>query len=132
MLDFDLDEAPRVLVADDAEGLVSMVMQALLEPMGCRVEAVEDPAEIIERLRRGRYAALVTERGRSPDGLALARSVIETPGLQHVPVLLVGSDGELDDASQAFISGVRGMLTTPIRLGEVVEALTDCMARPAA
>ncbi|MCB9536900.1 MAG: hypothetical protein H6704_11660 [Myxococcales bacterium] len=132
MNDLDFDVPARVLVADDADGLVAVVMQALLEPMGCEVETVDDAADIAPRLRRGGYAALVAERGRTIDGLALARALGEIPDLPRVPILLVGETIDTIGMAHAFSAGVRGHLSTPLRLGEVVDALTDCMASPAA
>lgn len=132
MNDLDFDVPARVLVADDADGLVAVVMQALLEPMGCEVETVEATDEIAPRLRKGGYTALVAERGRTIDGLALARALDEMTDLPRVPILLVGDTIDAEAMAHAFAARVRGHLSTPLRLGEIVDALTDCMARPAA
>jgi len=114
----------RVLVVDD-DPAVAEVVVAMLEHVGCQVEAVSSAAAAVERAAAGAFALVLMDiHMPEVDGYALARQL----RAQHGPTLpLYGLSGAAsrEAQEQALAAGMDGYVTKPVtlvRLRELVAA----------
>jgi signal transduction histidine kinase/ActR/RegA family two-component response regulator len=120
--------ALSVLVADD-EPMARDVMTQFLSLDGHRVEAAADGREALEKFRAGRFDVVVTDQAMPIlSGDQLARSVKALA--PSVPVILVTGFGDIMTASGQVPAGVDSILTKPVSLATLREALATVRARP--
>jgi len=128
-LDLDGLRDLGVLVVDDNATSRSLLC-AQLETWGIRCRDVGSGREALEALRRtsSPYDAVLLDHAMpDTDGLTLARSIAEEPGLANLPLVLM-SFVPLPEVREA--AGIRAQLRKPVRASALVECL--CPERPQA
>lgn len=109
----------RILVIDD-DPLMLDTLRGLLGPAGYQVETAESGEEGIERYRRERFHAVITDaRMRGVSGLIVCRAVKDHDPAAHV-VLLTGVD---HDPEELRAAGVDRVLMKPTRRAHILEAV---------
>lgn len=119
----------RVLVIEDEESVRHALTRALARA-GWRVEAAPTGREGVERLRTGRYDAVVSDV-RLPDlsGLDVVALAAElAPG---VPVIVMTAFGTVETALAAMKRGARDFLTKPFETPSLLAILEREVGRPA-
>ncbi len=109
-------------VDDDVRSLESLA--ETLRADGHRVETATTPSEAMEKLKAGSFDAVFTDHA-MPEmtGLALSEEMrLIRPGL---PVVMVSSFGESDEAREGSPGSVSVVLRKPASLAELKEALTS-------
>jgi CheY-like chemotaxis protein len=120
MSDPTLEGRPRrVLVVDDERHVRAMLCD-LIAHWGCRVEAVTNPAEGLERLQSEAYDVLLTDfRMPGMTGVELVERARQRDAALHV-VMLTASGTDLDVAAERL--GFT-LLRKPLDLGRLKVAL---------
>jgi two-component system chemotaxis response regulator CheY len=133
----DRSEA-RVLVVDDSE-MTREVFRSTLYTMGfLHVDEAPDGEVALGKLASHHYDVVISDwQMPHMDGISLLKHIRATPGLEHLPVLIVTGEVTRQRVFDASEAGVSGFLTKPFfhqsldeqlsifvgpRLGQTVEA----------
>ena len=121
----------RLLVVEDSS-TNREILTRQAESWGMLVEAVERPADALDRIRRGdRFdAAVLDMRMPEMDGLALAREIRRYRGERALPLFLLTSIGRLAVGRGA--PEFSAQLTKPVKASQLYEALVRVLAAEAA
>lgn len=118
-----------VLVIED-EPVVREVMTALLEQMGHQVVPAADGAEGLERLREQTFDALITDLG-MPGMSGLAVAAAARHAFSALPIILLTGWGDQMRATSGLPEGVDMILSKPVRLEALRDALRQVVKRGA-
>ena len=119
----------RILVADDAPANRELVT-ALLAGMGLAVEAVCDGSEALEAARSGSYDLILMDVHMPVmDGLAATRAIRAVGGpMARTPILALTANVGAEQVQKCLEAGMDGHLAKPIRIPDLVAALTAWLA----
>jgi DNA-binding response OmpR family regulator len=115
-------QGDRILVVDEDPGVLDLLGNQVLIPLGYRVETESEGSRAIERAfsyNPDLIIASLTVPGLSGKDLLVA---LRSQGME-VPVLVTATEGREEDAIQAFRLGAMDYLVKPLRETEVVAAL---------
>ena len=122
-------EGRRVLVAEDNE-LNREIAVDLLEEAGFLVDAAEDGAEALEKVKNAPagYYALVLMDLRMPvmDGHSAARAIraLEDPGKANVPIVALSANTFDEDRRRSAESGMNAHLAKPLDVDRLLELIS--------
>ncbi|MFM1831343.1 MAG: Response regulator PleD [Planctomycetota bacterium] len=117
-LDADLDEtdltAATLLLVDDNQQNLEL-MQAWLEPLGCRLEAAHDGMEALEAAARHRPDLILLDvMMPRMSGFEVCRRLKDAPGTRDTVIIMVTALNEVGDFERAVESGCDDFLTKPV------------------
>lgn len=115
-------QGDRILVVDEDPGVLDLLGNQVLIPLGYQVETESEGSRAIERAfsyNPDLIIASLTVPGLSGKDLLVA---LRSQGME-VPVLVTATEGKEEDAIQAFRLGAMDYLVKPLRETEVVAAL---------
>lgn len=102
-----------ILFADDDPAMREMVSQ-VFGSAGYRIRLAENGNEALAELRRAEPAIAVLDyRMGSPDGLEVCRQIKSNPRLQHLPVLILTGESEIESRLAGFEAGADDYLGKP-------------------
>lgn len=103
----------EILFADDDPAMREMVSQ-VFGSAGYRVRVAENGDEALAELRRSEPdIAVLDYRMGVPDGLQVCRSIKSDPRLEHVPVLILTGESEIESRLAGFDAGADDYLAKP-------------------
>ena len=113
----------RILLADD-EAVLRLVVEAMLESLGCEVVTVENGAAAVDAALSDRFdVVLLDVRMPVMDGLDAARRIRAARPDQYIVALTANVYAE--DVQQALDAGMNAFLAKPVTLERLQSAL-DC------
>jgi CheY-like chemotaxis protein/HPt (histidine-containing phosphotransfer) domain-containing protein len=119
-------ESVRLLIAEDHE-INQRVIQRQLHRLGIRGDIVGDGEQALEAWRRGGYDAILADLHMPRmDGYALARAIRreEMDGeLARTPIIAFTANAIIGDESKCFEAGMDDVVTKPVELERLREAL---------
>lgn len=121
---------PRILVVEDSVG-VRELERAVLEAAGYDVDTAVDGLDGAARLR-DEPADLVLSDVEMPglDGFTLTRTIRETRGWEHVPVLIMTSRGSPEDQRAGLDAGANAyLLKSEFDQAELIETVRRLVGR---
>lgn len=118
-------ERPAVVLASRRRADAGLLSERLASA-GFRVDAVRSAFRALDLLRRGRYAAVLTDTRLWADGARLLFDRIE--GLAEPPLVILLSDRHAPPSSRAHKAGVAAELLCPLSPMEVAVAVEQLLA----
>jgi two-component system alkaline phosphatase synthesis response regulator PhoP len=117
-LDAELDEtdltAATLLLVDDNQQNLEL-MQAWLEPLGCRLEAAHDGVEAMEVAGRCRPDLILLDvMMPRMSGFEVCRRLKDAPATRDTVIIMVTALNEVGDFERAVESGCDDFLTKPV------------------
>lgn len=110
----------KILFADDDRAMREMVADALTAA-GHSVRAVPNGNAALQELRADPPdLALLDYRMGEPDGFAVCQQIKTDPQLEHLPVLILTAEGDLDNRIRGFEAGANDYLPKPFDARELV------------
>jgi signal transduction histidine kinase/DNA-binding NarL/FixJ family response regulator len=120
--------APRVLVAEDT-AVNRVLVQKMLELLGCRVASVENGAEAVELLCGAHDFAIVLMDWHMPmlDGLEATRRVRawekSNTADRHTPIIAFTASAFAEEAARCTEAGMDGVLNKPLTKAQLLSVL---------
>lgn len=103
----------EILFADDDPAMRQMVSQ-VFGTAGYRIRLAKNGDEALAELRRSEPdIAVLDYRMGVPDGLEVCRSIKTDPRLEHVPVLILTGESEIESRLAGFDAGADDYLAKP-------------------
>jgi len=107
--------AVAVLVVDDNED-IRETLALVLSGCGYRCESAKNGVEAMQRVRRARFDAVVTDLEMPEmDGIALTRELRQS--FSNLPVMIMTGHSDDDHRETAFRAGAREFLGKPFEMG---------------
>ena len=117
--------SPTVLVVDDSP-VIRLLIADMLAAAGYGVEVAEDGAEALDKIRRARPDAVLTDLNMPRlDGFGLIVAVRRDPSLADLPILVVTSEENQAKRARALAAGAGAWIVKPFEPAELVEALWE-------
>lgn len=110
----------RILIAED-DPVSTVALVGVLEKWGHTIQAARDGLQAWEALQRDSVPEIAILDWMMPglDGLAVARRLRGSPGLEAVYVIMLTAKGRREDRLAAFAAGVDDFLTKPFDVEEL-------------
>jgi PleD family two-component response regulator len=110
----------KILFADDDKAMREMVSDALASA-GHHVRAVPDGRTALLEVRANPPdLALLDYRMGDPDGFEVCRSIKSDPQLEHLPVLILTAESDVEDRIRGFAAGANDYLPKPFDARELL------------
>jgi PleD family two-component response regulator len=110
----------RILFADDDPAMRDMVADALASA-GHTVRVVPNGSDALVELRANPPdLALLDYRMGVPDGLEVCRRIKSEPQFEHLPVVILTADGDVEDRIRGFEAGANDYLAKPFDSRELI------------
>ncbi len=132
----NMNELPRILLAEDNENDVELTLSALEEyKLSNRVDVVKDGVEALEYLyRQGKYTdrpgghpvvVMLDIKMPRKDGLEVLKTIKQDPDLHNIPVVMLTSSNLDRDILESYTAGVNAYVVKPIDFSEFVSAVKN-------
>lgn len=120
-----------VLVVEDSSAMRQLVCHALRKIEGIVLVEASDGANALEKLDEIQPDVIITDLNMPVmDGMALIEQVRKRENLAKTPIIVLTTEGALQEQQRASTLDVAAYVTKPIRQNELVEAVTRVAARP--
>jgi two-component system chemotaxis response regulator CheY len=118
------EEFMDVLIIDDSS-TIRMILRRFLGKMGCQVVEAENGREGLVRLREMKHADLVLVDWNMPEmnGLDFVRAVRAERAYDSLPVVMVTTNAQLENVSEALEAGADEYVMKPFTLDVIREKL---------
>lgn len=117
----------RVLLVDDSRMARNYVGRVLQQLGICNIDEAENGAQGIELLEQNLYDLVVTDYNMPVlDGEALVNHIRQTPGLSHIPILMVTSEDQSRLASVRQ-AGVSAICDKPFEIANISQMLASLL-----
>jgi DNA-binding response OmpR family regulator len=121
------DAAPLVVVADDADDILSLVETALLRA-GYHVETAGDGEAALELIRKRRPSLAVLDVSMPKlDGLGVLQHVRDDPALAGLPVILLSALAQEADVVRGYSLGASKYVRKPFSPRELVATVAELL-----
>jgi DNA-binding response OmpR family regulator len=121
------DAAPLVVVADDADDILSLVETALLRA-GYDVETAGDGEAALELIRKRRPSLAVLDVSMPKlDGLGVLQHVRDDPALAGLPVILLSALAQEADVVRGYSLGASKYVRKPFSPRELVAKVAELL-----
>jgi two-component system chemotaxis response regulator CheY len=121
-----------VMVVEDSSAMRQLVCHALKRIEGVVLVEATDGANALEKLAEIRPDIIVTDLNMPiMDGHTLIERVRATDGLATVPIIVLTTEGALQDQQRAGALHVSAFVTKPIRQDDLVDAVKRVAAEHA-
>lgn len=123
-------ETPPILVVDDQAKLLRLVVELMTRLGFPDVEGVTDAVEALERMRKRRYALVISDLEMEPmDGLQFLREIRADDALMNTPFILTETSFEFEDINVAHLAGADAFILKPFDIGLLKAKLKQVLNR---
>ena len=131
-----MNQGYEILIVDD-EPIVGERLKGFIESDGHRVEAFDDPAEALKRLKAKDFDIVISDiRMGDIDGLQVMEKVFQKSG--RIKVIMITGYATLELARESLTKGAFDFIAKPFKVKEVRKAIKKAVedleknGRPAA
>jgi len=115
----------RVLVAEDNPSN-QIIIQKLLEKLGCEVRLVSDGSECLKVLSETSFDLIFMDvQMPVMDGYDASLRIRQIPSLERIPIVAITANATGDDKLKAYSCGMNDFLSKPIVISELNECLSQ-------
>jgi CheY-like chemotaxis protein len=128
MMATDLDDRPRLLIAEDDRDLAETMREALEEDFA--VDVAANGSEAVARAQ-DRHPDVVVMDARMPkmNGLEACRALRLDPRTAELPIIVVTGSAEPELLSAAFDAGATDYLPKPFSISQLRSRALTCVLR---
>jgi DNA-binding response OmpR family regulator len=110
----------KILFADDDQAMREMVAD-IVTSAGHSIRTVPNGTAALSAIRREPPdLAILDYRMGTPDGFEVCRLIKDAPQFEHLPVLILTAEGDLEDRIRGFEAGANDYLPKPFDARELV------------
>ncbi len=118
----------RALVVDDST-TIRRLMDLTLSPLGIEVEFADRGEEALVQVKRNRYDIVFLDiMLPGIDGYRVCKQIKAEKNTSNIPVVMLTSRGTAFDKVRGLMAGTDVYLTKPLERGQLIQALSKCLA----
>ena len=123
----------KILIVEDSATMRRIIRFKLLALGVDAVVEAEGAEAAVALVRQTKFDLVITDRAMTGmNGVELIRVIRATPGLEHLPVLMITGSGDPEDVVEALDAGVNDYIIKPftvLTLKDKIEALVPVRAK---
>ena len=121
----------RVLIIDDA-ATVRMYHRGIMKQAGYQTDEAINGIEALEKAHEQPYDLyLVDVNMPKMDGYSFIRKLRESADIRQAPAVMISTESEEDDETQAYLSGANLYIVKPVRPEQLVQCARMLMGERA-
>jgi len=109
------------LVVEDSPIMRQLIVFALSRVPGLTVTQADDGVDGLRKLETGRFDLVIVDINMPVmDGLKLVKRIRSSAVHEHVPIIVVTTEGSSEDRERAMALGTNAYITKPIQAADVI------------
>jgi two-component system chemotaxis response regulator CheY len=118
----------NVLVVEDSPPMRKMIVFALSRVKSLTVVEADDGVDALRRLAATKFDLVITDINMPIlDGLKLVKRLRADETYQHVPIVIITTEGAAEDRQRALSLGANAYITKPIQAAQVLKVVREML-----
>jgi two-component system chemotaxis response regulator CheY len=118
----------NVLVVEDSPPMRKMIVFALSRVKTLAVVEADDGVDALRRLAATKFDLVITDINMPIlDGLKLVKRLRADETYQHVPIIIITTEGAAEDRQRALALGANAYITKPIQAAQVLKVVREML-----
>ena len=118
----------NVLVVEDSPPMRKMIVFALSRVKTLAVVEADDGVDALRRLAATKFDLVITDINMPIlDGLKLVKRLRADETYQHVPIIIITTEGAAEDRQRALALGANAYITKPIQAPQVIRLVKETL-----
>jgi len=118
----------NVLVVEDSPPMRKMIVFALSRVKSLTVVEADDGVDALRRLAATKFDLVITDINMPIlDGLKLVKRLRADETYQHVPIIIITTEGAAEDRQRALALGANAYITKPIQAAQVLKVVREML-----
>jgi two-component system chemotaxis response regulator CheY len=118
----------NVLVVEDSPPMRKMIVFALSRVKTLSVVEADDGVDALRRLAATKFDLVITDINMPIlDGLKLVKRLRADETYQHVPIIIITTEGAAEDRQRALALGANAYITKPIQAAQVLKVVREML-----
>lgn len=112
----------KVLVVEDSPTMRQLIVFALKRVRGIDIVEAQDGVDGLKKLSGDRFDLILTDINMPiMDGLKLVSLVRNDPAYSAIPIVIITTEGAIEDRERALAIGANEYITKPIQTSRIIE-----------
>lgn len=119
---------PTALIVEDSPTMRQLLVFALRRVRGLEVIEADDGVDALRKLVGTKLDIILTDINMPVmDGLKLVRRVRSDEALKHIPIIIITTEGAVEDRMRAIELGANAYITKPIQAPQVIAKVKELL-----
>ncbi len=120
----------RILIVEDSPTMRQLLAVTLQSVGDVEIVEADDGMDALRQLTSSKFDLVLVDINMPVlDGLKLINLIRTDSSLQHIPIVVVTTEGGAKEQEKALSLGADSYVTKPIRASELVEAVQQALAK---
>lgn len=112
----------NVLVVEDSPTMRQLIVFALKRIRGLKITEANDGVDGLKKISSDKFDLILTDINMPiMDGLKLVSLVRNDPAHKDVPIVIITTEGAIEDKDRAMAIGANDYITKPIQTTKIIE-----------
>jgi two-component system chemotaxis response regulator CheY len=118
----------NVLVVEDSPTMRQLIVFALKRIRGFRIVEANDGVDGLKKLSAEKFDLILTDINMPiMDGLKLVSMVRNDPNYKETPIIVITTEGAIEDRERALALGANEYITKPIQTMKILDTVKKLM-----
>jgi two-component system chemotaxis response regulator CheY len=119
----------KVLVVEDSPTMRQLIVFALKRIRGFQIVEANDGVDALKKLSADKFDLILTDINMPiMDGLKLVSMVRNDPNYKETPIIVITTEGAIEDRERALALGANEYITKPIQTMKILETVKKLMS----
>ena len=119
----------KVLVVEDSPTMRQLIVFALKRIRGFQIVEANDGVDALKKLSADKFDLILTDINMPiMDGLKLVSMVRNDPNYKETPIIVITTEGAIEDRERALALGANEYITKPIQTMKILETVRKLMS----
>jgi two-component system chemotaxis response regulator CheY len=119
----------KVLVVEDSPTMRQLIVFALKRIRGFQIVEASDGVDGLKKLSAEKFDLILTDINMPiMDGLKLVSMVRNDPNYKETPIIVITTEGAIEDRERALALGANEYITKPIQTMKILETVKKLMS----
>ena len=119
----------KVLVVEDSPTMRQLIVFALKRIRGFQIVVANDGVDGLKKLSAEKFDLILTDINMPiMDGLKLVSMVRNDPNYKETPIIVITTEGAIEDRERALALGANEYITKPIQTMKILETVKKLMS----
>src|SRR5205085_12615779 len=119
---------PSVLVVEDSPTMRQLIVYALKRLSEVKITEAQDGLDALKKLAAERFDLILSDINMpNLDGLKLVKRLRETEATKTIPIVMITTEGAVEDRQRALALGATAYITKPIQAPQVIAKVKELL-----